>query len=199
MKPITRGDIFYAYLNPVVGSEQGGRRPVLVIQNDVGNKFSPTIVIVPISGKIKKNTLPTHVKIPLHTGLKVESLALVEQIRTIDRSRFGEYIGRINAKVQTRIDYALAVCVGIGNRHSNKEDMFTLCLCRRCESDFWDSGCVLVKKGWQKEKRLCDFCEARNGLIFGIFNGSSLTVPPQVKNTIAQVPKIRPSTESGLG
>jgi len=126
-------------------------------------------------------------------------LALVEQIRTIDRSRFGEYIGRINDKVQSKIDNALAVCVGIIKHHSNKKDVFTLCLCRRCERDFWDSGCVLIKKGWQKEKKLCDFCEARNGLNFGIFNGDLLTVPPRVNTTPARVPKIEPSPELGLG
>ena len=121
-KPIRRGDIYYARLNPVEGSEQGRTRPVLVTQNDVGNKFSPTIVIIPITRSPKKNDLPTHVIIPMHTGLKADSLALVEQIRTIDRARFGEYIGRISDTVQSKIDDALAVCVGIDKQYSNNAD-----------------------------------------------------------------------------
>lgn len=110
---IKRGDIFYANLNPAIGSEQADIRPILVVQNEMGNKYSPTIVIVPISCNLKKRSLPTHVTIPHLSGLKSKSIALVEQIRTIDRSRFREYIGRIDSRVQSRVDTALAVCVGI--------------------------------------------------------------------------------------
>jgi mRNA interferase MazF len=112
-KTILRGEIYYAGLNPVVGSEQGDTRPVLVVQNNIGNKFSPTIVVAPITSNHKKGHLPTHVKLPQSTGLDVDSLALVEQIRTIDRSRLDGYIGRIDTNIQLKIDDALAVCVGI--------------------------------------------------------------------------------------
>ena len=152
-KLIKRGDIYYAKLNPVVGSEQGDTRPVLVVQNDMGNKHSPTIVIIPISCNLNKNPLPTHVVIPRLSGLKSDSLALAEQIRTIDRSRLGEYIGRIGEEVQSEIDAALAIGIGIEIGHSPKGEMFVLTLCLRCEGDFRESGYVVVRKG----------------LIFGVF------------------------------
>jgi len=146
-KSIKRGELYSVNLSPVVGSEQGDTRPVLVTQNDVGNKFSPTTVIVPITSNLKKKRLPTHVVIPQSCGLDVDSLALVEQIRTIDRIRLGEYIGRIGGKVQEEIDAALAVCVGIDKNRSRKPKIHTLCLCPRCVSSFEDSGCILVKRG----------------------------------------------------
>ena len=112
-KRISRGDVFYANLNPVVGSEQGDYRPILVVQNNVGNTHSPTIVIVPITRNLKKNPLPTHVVIPQSCGFDADCLALAEQIRTIDRSRLNRYVGRIGGDVQAKIDTALSVCVGL--------------------------------------------------------------------------------------
>ena len=144
----------------------------------MGNKHSPTLVVVPITCKLSKNPIPTHVTIPHISGLAADSLALVEQIRTIDRSRLFEYIGRVDGIVQMQIDDALAVCVGIKIDSSRKAEILTMCLCSRCESDFWDSGCVLVKKGWQKDKKPCDFCGMRQGLVFGIFNKKLLPEPP---------------------
>jgi mRNA interferase MazF len=170
---IKRGDIYYAKLNPVVGSEQGDTRPVLVVQNNKGNKHSPTIVIVPISCNLNKNPLPTHVIIPYLSGLKSDSLALAEQIRTIDRSRIGEYIGRIGDDVQSKIDTALAIGIGIDIRHSPKGEMFVLTLCSRCEGDFRESGYVVVRKGWLSVKEDCDFCKVRQGISFGIFKSES--------------------------
>jgi len=177
-RPVKRGEIYYADLSPVIGSEQGETRPVLITQNDVGNKYSPTTVIVPITGNLKKCRLPTHVVIPESSSLDADSLGLVEQIRTIDRTRLGAYIGRIGGKVQAEIDNALAVCVGIDKNLSKKAEVLTLCLCPRCESDFWESGCILIKRGWQRDKKICDFCETRHGLVFGIFNKKLLPAPP---------------------
>ena len=168
-KQIRRGEIYYADLNPVIGSEQGDRRPVLVVQNDVGNRHSPTIVIVPLTCNLNKKSLPTHVFIPRHGNLEHDSLALVEQIRTIDNSRISEYIGCVTKQQQSEIDSALAVSIGLNTNFSTKTDILTLCLCPRCESDFAQSGCILVKKGWQDMKNDCDFCKVRQGLIFGIF------------------------------
>ena len=113
LQQIMRGDIYYANLNPVIGSEQGDKRPVVILQNNLGNKHSPTTIIAPITRNLKKKKLPTHVIIPRISGLGVDSLVLVEQIRTIDRSRLGEYIGRISETVQMEIDSAIVVCVGI--------------------------------------------------------------------------------------
>ena len=111
---IKRGDIYYADLNPAVGSEQGERRPVLIVQNDKGNKYSPTVIIVPITGKLNKTSLPTHVLIPKTCGLDKDSLVLTEQVRAIDRSRLDDYIGNAGKSVMSRVDMALSVSVGLG-------------------------------------------------------------------------------------
>jgi mRNA interferase MazF len=112
-KPIKRGDIYYARLNPVVGSEQGETRPILVVQNDIGNKHSPTIIVIPLTCKLNKPQMPTHVFIPQGNGPNENSIALAEQIRTIDRSRLDNFIGRINGDLQAEIDMALAVGIGL--------------------------------------------------------------------------------------
>ena len=113
-KAIRRGDLFYADLNPVVGSEQGGIRPVLVIQNDVGNYFSPTVVAAAITSRKAKNSLPTHILLENVPGLAPTSLLLLEQLRTIDRQRLRGYIGRISKEKMLEIDAALAISIGIG-------------------------------------------------------------------------------------
>ena len=113
-KAIRRGDLFYADLNPVVGSEQGGIRPVLVIQNDVGNHFSPTVVAAAITGRKAKNSLPTHILLENVPGLAPTSLLLLEQLRTIDRKRLRGYIGRISKEKMLEVDAALAISIGIG-------------------------------------------------------------------------------------
>lgn len=113
-KAIRRGDLFYADLDPVVGSEQGGIRPVLVIQNDVGNYFSPTVVAAAITSGKAKNSLPTHILLENVPGLAPTSLLLLEQLRTIDRKRLRGYIGRISKEKMLEIDAALAISIGIG-------------------------------------------------------------------------------------
>lgn len=113
-KAIRRGDLFYADLNPVVGSEQGGIRPVLVIQNDVGNHFSPTVVAAAITSRKAKNCLPTHILLENVPGLAHTSLLLLEQLRTIDRKRLRGYIGRISKEKMLEVDAALAISIGIG-------------------------------------------------------------------------------------
>lgn len=113
-KAIRRGDLFYADLNPVVGSEQGGIRPVLVIQNDVGNHFSPTVVAAAITSRKAKNSLPTHILLENVPGLAPTSLLLLEQLRTIGRKRLRGYIGRISKEKMLEVDAALAISIGIG-------------------------------------------------------------------------------------
>lgn len=112
-----RGEIYLVNLDPVIGSEQGGLRPVLIIQNDIGNRYSPTCVVAAITSRCnKKFWLPTHV--PLHcTQLDKESVVLLEQIRTIDRKRIGQYIGKIDESDVESINCALAISLGI---HQNK-------------------------------------------------------------------------------
>jgi len=113
-KAIRRGALFYADLNPVVGSEQGGTRPVLILQNDVGNHFSPTVVAAAITSRKAKNSLPTHVSLENVPGLAPTSLLLLEQLRTIDRKRLRGYIGCINKEKMLEVNAALAISVGIG-------------------------------------------------------------------------------------
>lgn len=113
-KAIRRGALFYADLNPVVGSEQGGIRPVLILQNDVGNHFSPTVVAAAITSRKAKNSLPTHVSLENVPGLAPTSLLLLEQLRTIDRKRLRGYIGCINKEKMLEVNAALAISVGIG-------------------------------------------------------------------------------------
>ena len=112
---IKRGDMFYADLSPVVGSEQGGIRPVIIIQNDIGNKHSPTVIAAAITSQTGKNKLPTHIEIgSQNNGLKSDSIVLTEQIRTIDKSRLKEKIGHIDDEVvMEKINNALGVSFGL--------------------------------------------------------------------------------------
>ena len=111
---VKRGDIFYADLSPVVGSEQGGIRPVLVIQNDVGNKFSPTVIIAAITSQINKAKLPTHLEITADEyGLSKDSVILLEQIRTIDKRRLRERIGHLDEEPMEKIGEGLSISLGL--------------------------------------------------------------------------------------
>ena len=112
---IKRGDIFYADLSPVVGSEQGGIRPVLIIQNDTGNKYSPTVIAAAITSQTGKNKLPTHIEIGSEeNGLKADSVVLTEQIRTIDKSRLKEKIGHItDSEVMSQVNNAIGISFGL--------------------------------------------------------------------------------------
>lgn len=112
MRNIKRGEIYYTDLSPVVGSEQDGIRPVLILQNDTGNRYSPTTITAAITSRQNKAKLPTHV--PLSTaGLKTDSIVLLEQIRTIDKTRFREYIGTADAETMREVDRAIVISFGI--------------------------------------------------------------------------------------
>lgn len=113
-KHIFRGDLYYADLSPVVGSEQGGVRPVVVVQNNMGNRHSPTVIVAAITSRTTKALIPTHVSIHrADGGLKQDSTVLAEQIRTIDRNRLREYIGRLNGTEMAEVTRALAVSLGL--------------------------------------------------------------------------------------
>lgn len=113
---VKRGDIYYADLSPVVGSEQGGVRPVLIVQNDVGNKFSPTVIAAAITSQKEKSKLPTHIELcSANCGLSKDSVVLLEQIRTIDKKRLKEKMGRLDDTSMMRINQALSVSFGLGN------------------------------------------------------------------------------------
>ncbi len=113
---VKRGDIYYADLSPVVGSEQGGVRPVLIVQNDVGNKYSPTIIAAAITSQINKAKLPTHIEISAEEyGLSKDSVILLEQIRTIDKQRLRERIGRLDDELMTTVNDAIGVSFGLSD------------------------------------------------------------------------------------
>ncbi len=113
-KEVKRGEVFYADLSPVVGSEQGGVRPVLIVQNDVGNRHSPTVIAAAITSKQDKTNLPTHIDVKAGTGgLTKDSVVLLEQVRTLDKRRLRERAGQITPDVQQRIDEALNISFGL--------------------------------------------------------------------------------------
>ena len=112
---VRRGDIFYADLSPVVGSEQGGLRPVLIIQNDVGNRYSPTVIAAAITSRMGKNRLPTHIDIHADkVGLAKDSVVLLEQIRTLDKRRLKEKMGHLDDSMMSAVNTAIAVSFGLG-------------------------------------------------------------------------------------
>ncbi|MBR5489711.1 MAG: type II toxin-antitoxin system PemK/MazF family toxin [Oscillospiraceae bacterium] len=111
---VKRGDIFYADLSPVVGSEQGGMRPVLIVQNDTGNRHSPTVIAAAITSQMGKARLPTHIELSAQNyGLSRDSVILLEQIRTIDKSRLRERMGKLDNDTMTKVDNAIAVSFGL--------------------------------------------------------------------------------------
>ncbi len=111
---VKRGDIYYADLSPVIGSEQGGIRPVLVVQNDIGNKYSPTVIAAAITSQINKAKLPTHIEADAKKyGLSKDSVILLEQVRTIDKKRLKEKIGRLDDELMKKVNEALSVSFGL--------------------------------------------------------------------------------------
>ena len=115
--PVHRGDIYYADLSPVVGSEQGGVRPVLIIQNDMGNRHSPTVIAAAITSQLNKAKLPTHIELlDPHCGLTKDSVVLLEQIRTLDKKRLRERMGRLDEEMMEQVETAIAVSFGLRPR-----------------------------------------------------------------------------------
>ena len=113
---VKRGDIYYADLSPVIGSEQGGLRPVLIIQNDIGNRYSPTVIAAAITSRMSKTHLPTHIDIFAdEAGLSKDSVVLLEQVRTLDKRRLKEKMGHLDDGVMTEVNNAIAVSFGLGD------------------------------------------------------------------------------------
>lgn len=120
---VKRGDIYYADLSPVVGSEQGGLRPVLIIQNDVGNKYSPTVIAAAITSRLGKTRLPTHIDIYADkVGLAKDSVVLLEQVRTLDKRRLKEKMGHLDDRLMTEVNNAIAVSFGLGGETAAEAD-----------------------------------------------------------------------------
>lgn len=157
-KKIRRGDIYHADLNPVFGCEQGGYRPVLIIQNNRGNQYSPTVIVAAITSR-PKHKLPIHVALKEIDGLEKDSVALLEQIRTLDKNRLGDYVGTLDRQQMKKIDKAL--CSSTGIRKSDKPILMSLC--PLCAKPFYESENYYIKRAEQKEKEICMFCNIRKG------------------------------------
>ena len=111
---VKRGDIYYANLSPVVGSEQGGHRPVLIIQNDVGNKYSPTVIVAAITSQISKAKLPTHIEISSkQVGIEKDSVILLEQLRTLDKRRLKKKVTHLSEEVMEKVDESIRISLGL--------------------------------------------------------------------------------------
>ena len=175
-----RGEIYYADLESGVGSEQMGYRPVLIIQNDTGNKHSPTVNVAAISSARKKDYLPTHINLPKETGVEEGSMVMLEQLRTLDKRRLDKFVGQVDMDTMNLINHALGISVGIklekqksyGSSIYNEEtrtnvsrDEMTLCLCGVCVRQFIYSPEYSVRKLTQnhKETELCNYCQVRKG------------------------------------
>ena len=154
-----RGDMYYADLGRGVGSEQEGYRPVVIIQNNTGNKHSPTVIVAAISGKAAiKPKLPTHYFINAECGLELPSIILMEQIRTLDKRRLAKYIGRLTKEHIQGMNHALAVSIGLIEPIPSK---LTLCLCGACADAFRGTGAFALQKvtSAQAEKEVCAYCK----------------------------------------
>lgn len=122
MTSVKRGDIYYADLSPVVGSEQGGLRPVLIIQNDIGNRYSPTVIAAAITSKMDKTKLPTHIDVYAEkVGLAKDSVILLEQVRTLDKRRLKEKMGHLDDEVMGMVNSAIAVSFGLAEQPTTAE------------------------------------------------------------------------------
>jgi len=163
---ILRGDMYYADLSPVVGSEQGGIRPVLIIQNNTGNRYSPTTIVAAITGRVK-TVLPTHISLAGIPELEKDSIVLLEQIRTIDKRRLNNYIGTLDEVIMKAVNHALAVSVGL---YGNIDQALIMSLCPVCAQQFYDSPIHTIKRvdPKQKVKEPCMFCNVRQGYDFEI-------------------------------
>lgn len=159
-REIMRGDIYRADLNPIVGSEQGGYRPVLVIQNNRGNKYSPTVIVAAITSR-PKHKMTTHVPLKGIEGLEKDSVVLLEQLRTIDKKRLDDYLGTLDRQQMLKVEKAL--CSSTGMRKLDKPIL--MCLCPICAKPFFESREHFIQRADknQKLKETCMFCNVRQG------------------------------------
>ena len=155
---VRRGEIYHADLNPVFGSEQGGYRPVLIIQNNRGNRHSPTVIVAAITSR-PKTKLPTHVPINGIKGLEKESFVLLEQIRTLDKGRLDDFVGRLNREQMIKVDKALRTSMEI----KKLDKPILMCLCPVCAKPFYNSKEHFIIRADRDQtiKETCMFCNVR--------------------------------------
>lgn len=163
-----RGDMYYADLGQGVGSEQEGYRPVVIIQNNVGNKHSPTVIIAAITSKVGvKPKLPTHYFINAENGLELPSVILLEQLRAIDKRRLEKYIGHLKKKHIDGMNHALAVSIDLVQKTKHS---LTMCLCSTCAENFRSTGAYSLQRvnTKQAEKDTCTYCNQRMGFDYEV-------------------------------
>ena len=157
----SRGEIYFADLDPVLGSEQGGIRPVLIIQNNVGNRYSPTVIVAAVTSSLKKNALPTHIDIGEFSGLSKRSYILLEQLRTLDKRRLRNKVGRLPEEVMFLLEDTAVVIMDTGKTYDGKEDFLDECirilrglLSELTEDADQEEGILMLQPGlWLDEKR----------------------------------------------
>lgn len=165
-----RGEIYYANLNPYQGSEQGGIRPVLLLQNNVANHYSPTVIAIPVTSRVdKKPFQPTHVILKKVPGLDGANLFMAEQIRTLDKHRLGRFVGRLSRDQMCKVDRAvcasLELNVPANERPPGRDTASLMCLCPTCRNRFFDTGAYRIERADrnQREKEPCTYCQTRMG------------------------------------
>ena len=165
-KRIRRGDIFIANLDPVEGSEQGGTRPILTIQNNTGNRFSDTVIVAIITSKHKGN-LPTHVELGPRFGLTDDSVLAAEQIRSIAKSRLMSYVGHVDRITMYKVNRALKISMGL-----LRNEPYIATLCQSCASAFYHSSFHVIRRAdrYQTAMTRCGFCHAKPGLDYYLNN-----------------------------
>lgn len=161
MEPLIykRGEIYLANLDPVIGSEQGGIRPVLIVQNNTGNRFSPTVIVAVITTKRNPHQ-PTHVKLGAQFGLPEDSILEAEQTRTLDKTRLQYRLGQVSRDIMREIDHALKVSLALLDNEPNR-----IVLCPRCAAAFYESSAYYIKRvdQYQTVRAKCDYCNMHFG------------------------------------
>ena len=165
MEPLEykRGEIYMADLDPVVGSEQGGHRPVLIVQNNTGNRFSPTLITSVITSR-KKRYMPTHVHLE-GGGLPKDSMLLAEHIKTLDETRLGEQVGKLSIPLMAEVDAAIKISLGLnGTGQSN------IWLCPHCADLFYHSDCFYIQRidRYPVRRTQCEFCKQHRGFAYTV-------------------------------
>lgn len=185
---IFRGQVYFTDLGERIGSEQSGMRPVIIVQNDIGNRNSPTVIVVPITSQIKKEEMPTHISLKRGFGLDEDSIALCEHVDTIDKQRLLDYVGHVSTFELRHIDRALAISVGLVESYNkpwidgprtifrseavekDPPDEMQLCLCPTCASQFYNSPDHIIRRvnPLQTDKEDCTYCNVRKGVDYKI-------------------------------
>lgn len=158
-----RGEIYFADLEQGIGSEQEGYRPVVIIQNDVGNRHSPTVIVAAVtSRKETREKLPTHFYVGEESGLERPSVVMLEQLRTLDKQRLDKYVGRLDQKKLSELDYALAISLDL--KH-HIPDALIMSLCSVCADNFRNTGAYFLRRvdPGQIQKEKCTYCDQRRG------------------------------------